>query len=137
VTEQRNVSWPSRAMPLAFVDLPRAIELFTQGGRPGPYKRFTFSDDNPGWGWGAVGTKPDQAGVVWITEDGRVSHTPNWAYIDEYNAAWEKALAPLRALFGAPTGSAAGGDAFWRDMCQRRWAGYGGGTYEPASGNCY
>ncbi|MBK7974077.1 MAG: hypothetical protein IPK07_12645 [Deltaproteobacteria bacterium] len=35
VTEQANVSWPSKAMPLGFVDLPRAVALFTQEGRPG------------------------------------------------------------------------------------------------------
>ena len=135
VTEQANVSWPSKAMPLGFVDLPKAIELFTQGGRPGPYKRFTFTGDHPGWGWGAVGATPGKSAIVWVTEDGRVSHEPNWAQIAEYNRAWDEALAPLRKVFG---GGASGGewvDGFWKDMCQRQWAGYGGGTWQ--SGTCY
>ncbi len=135
VTEQANVTWPSKAMPLGFVDLPRAVALFTGAGRPGPYKRFTFSGDHPGWGWGAVSTVSSKTAIVWITEDGRVSHEPNWAQIAEYNRAWEAALAPLSKLFGGAPGGGEWVDGFWRDMCQRQWAGYGGGTWQ--SGTCY
>lgn len=135
VTEQANVSWPSKAMPLGFVDLPRAVALFSEAGRPGPYKRFTFTGDHPGWGWGAVSSTPGKTPIVWITEDGRVSHEPNWERIAEYNRAWEEALAPLRKLFGGASGGGEWVDGFWRDMCQRQWAGYGGGTWQ--SGTCY
>ena len=68
-------------------------------------------------------------------QDGRVSHEPNWEQIAEYNRAWEEALAPLRKLFGGASGGGEWVDGFWRDMCQRQWAGYGGGTWQ--SGNCY
>ncbi len=48
----------------------------------------------------AVSAVPSKTAIVWITEDGRVSHEPNWAQVAEYNQAWEAALAPLGKLFG-------------------------------------
>ena len=137
--ESDAVSWPSLAMPLTFVDLPQVIALSTQEGRAGPYKSFTFDDQNPGWGWAVW---PEQANtatvdVFHITEDGQVSRTVNWDYIDWYNDAWEHALGPIRGAFGAAAGGGYAGDSFWRDMCQRQWAGAGGGSYDPGTASCF
>jgi hypothetical protein len=134
--EQKRVDWPARAIPLSFVDLPRVIELATGAGRPGPYKRFWFGDQDPGVGWGVDAERATPGNLFMITADGRIDRNPHSSYKDYYNAQWERAHAAMRRAFGGGGGDYAG-DAFWRDMCQRRWSGSGGGTYIPSTGACY
>jgi hypothetical protein len=134
--EQRRVDWGERAMPLKFVDLPAVIDLSTNEGKPGPYKRFYFEDSEPGWGWGVDAERVGPPNVFFITHDGRVDRSANWEYGDYYEEYWNRAAASIQSLFGLGGGEYQG-DAFWRDMCARAGAGRGGSSYDPGTSTCY
>lgn len=137
VTESRGVDWPSRAMPFEFVDLPRVIELSTQAGRPGTYKRFSLSDAEPGWGWGIVADRMEPGNLFFVTQDGRVERHKHWGYLDYYEERWNRAAASLHSLFSFGSSGGTWGDPYWRMLCQQAWAGSGGGIYDPATNQCH
>lgn len=72
-------------------------------------------------------------------EDGRVSRAVNWEYIDWYNKAWDRALAPLRELFRVPTDDEEPVDwnvKFMQEYCARLWQDLGGGRYDEGAARC-
>lgn len=96
-----GVTWSADVVPLWFVDLPKVVELMKGEGVDGPFTRFVFADDHPGWGWSARGSSA-RVDVTWITADGEVSHEENSEYVRQYNQDMEAAAQALAAAMRTP-----------------------------------
>jgi hypothetical protein len=138
VTKHDKVTWPPRAMPADFIDLPQAIEIYTQHGRPGPYKRFVFGYEKyGGWGWAAV-PKVDRGGKMFsVTFDGKTDRDLRSDYINWYNETWAKIVAPLQRALAAAAAvfllGSASDDNYWAAACNHR---YGHGAWSSARNSC-